>query len=95
MTVFPPLYNGPTLPTPKIVPSHGGFGPHLIHGSLDPSKFITQTASQSVQPFLQGFALICFEVCRAHDCDRQTDRQTKIHQSTPFQAKDFFSGEEA
>jgi len=27
---------------------------HLIHGSLDPSKSSTQTASRSVQPFLQG-----------------------------------------
>jgi len=29
-------------------------GPHLIHGSLGPPKLITQMASRSVQPFLQG-----------------------------------------
>ena len=38
----------------KIVPSHGGSGPHLIHGFLGPPKSSTHTASQSVQPFLQG-----------------------------------------
>ena len=32
-------------------------GPHLIHGSLGPPKFINQTASWSVQPFLQGSGL--------------------------------------
>ena len=28
--------------------------PHLIHGSMDPPESSTQTASRSVQPFLQG-----------------------------------------
>jgi len=28
--------------------------PHLTHGSLGPPESSTQTASQSVQPFLQG-----------------------------------------
>jgi len=37
----------------KITPTHGGPGPHLIHGSLGPTKSSTQTASRSVQPFLQ------------------------------------------
>ena len=37
-----------------LFPSHGGYGLHLIHTSLGPSKSITQTASPSVQPFLHG-----------------------------------------
>jgi len=60
----PILYNGP-LPSPlKIAPSHGGSGPHLIHGSLSPPEPTTQIASRSIQPFLQGSQLW------------QTDRQT-------------------
>jgi len=39
--------------------------PHLIHDSVGPPESTTQTASRSVQPFLQG-----------HDRDRQTIRQT-------------------
>jgi len=31
----------------KIARSHGESGPHLIHGSLGPSKFSTHMASQS------------------------------------------------
>jgi len=48
--------------------SHGGSGPHLIHGSLGlrPPESSTQTASQSVQPFLQGSLV--------WQTDRQTDR---------------------
>jgi len=39
----------------KIAHSHEGSGPQLIHGSLDPSKSTTQTASRWVQPcFSQG-----------------------------------------
>ena len=38
----------------KFAPSHGGSGPYLIHGSLGPPESSTQTASRSVQPFLQG-----------------------------------------
>jgi len=38
----------------KIAPSQGIPGPHIIHGYLDPTEFSTQTASRSVQPFLQG-----------------------------------------
>ena len=29
----------------KITPSHGGSGPHLVHGSLGPPESSTQTAS--------------------------------------------------
>ena len=46
------LYSGPPLPL-KISHSYGGSGPHLIiHGSFGPAKFITQTPSRSVEPFL-------------------------------------------
>ena len=39
---------------PKNSHSHGGSGPHLIHASLGLPDSITQTASQSVQPFLHS-----------------------------------------
>jgi len=38
----------------KIAYSLGGSAPHLIHVSLGPPKSASQTASRSVQPFLQG-----------------------------------------
>jgi len=50
----PILYNGTTIITPKFAPSHGDLNPHLIHGPLGPAKSSIQTASRSVQPFLQG-----------------------------------------
>ena len=53
----------------KIAPSCGGSGPHLMHGFLGPSKFSTQTASRSVQPFLQGSLL--------SQTDRPTDHATQ------------------
>jgi len=49
----PILYNG-CLFSPKIDPSYGGSGPHVIHDSLGQSECITQSASPSVQPFLHG-----------------------------------------
>jgi len=58
-------------PSPiKIAPSHGGCEPHLIRGSLGPPESLTQTASQSVQPFLQG-SLVC-------QTDRLSIRQTRL-----------------
>jgi len=40
-------------PSPnKIAPSHAGCEPHLLHSSTGTPKSSTQTASQSVQPFL-------------------------------------------
>ena len=48
------LYTLQWAPSPKIAPSHGGSGPHLTHCALGPPKSITQRASRSVQPFLQG-----------------------------------------
>jgi len=42
-------------PFPSKLPlSVGDLHSHLIHGSLGPPKSSTQTASQSVPPFLQG-----------------------------------------
>jgi len=38
----------------NIAPSPGESGPHLMRGSLDPPESTTQTASRSVEPFLQG-----------------------------------------
>ena len=62
------LYNGP--PLPSVPPSKFPFrrrhrGP--IHASLDPPEPTTQTASRSVQRFLQGSLT-----------DRPTDRQTTL-----------------
>jgi len=45
------LYNFPTL---KIAPSHGDLDSYITHASLRPPESSTQTASPSVQPFLQG-----------------------------------------
>jgi len=45
-------------------------GSHLTHDSLAPPEFLTQTASRSVQLFLQGSLL--------WQTDRQTDRQTML-----------------
>jgi len=54
-------------PSPlKIAPSHGGSGPHLIHGSLGPPESSTQTASQLLQAFSQGSLV--------WQTDRPTDR---------------------
>jgi len=43
----------------------GDLDPHIIHGSLGPSKSTTQAASRSVQPFLSGLRIVT---------DRPTDR---------------------
>jgi len=55
--------------SPKIAYSNGVSGPHLIHGSLGPSESSAQTASWSVQPFLQGSLL--------WQTDRPTDDATR------------------
>jgi len=49
----------------KIAPLHGGLDPHLIHGSLGPPEFTTQTASRPFSRF-----------CRAYD--RPTDHVTSV-----------------
>ena len=51
------LQNGPPIFLLKNAPSHGGSGPHLIHGSLGQPESSTETASRSVQPLLQGSLL--------------------------------------
>jgi len=46
------------MPSPlKIAPSHEGFVPHLIRGSLDPPDSASQTASRSIQPLLHSLPL--------------------------------------
>jgi len=40
--------------------------PHLIHGSLGPNGSISQTASWTVQPFLQGSRLTARHMDRPH-----------------------------
>jgi len=50
----PILYNGTPLPPLKWSLSMGDLDFHLKHGFLGPPETSTQTASRSVQPFLQG-----------------------------------------
>jgi len=45
---------GRPFPPSKLSFPMGDLDPHLIHGSLGPPEFSTQTAPRSVQPFLQG-----------------------------------------
>jgi len=61
--VDPPMVNVPKLPLPV---EH--LDPHLKHGSLSPPELTTQTASQSVQLFLQDTSM--------WPTNRQTDTQT-------------------
>jgi len=49
--------------SPNNCPFAWGSGPHLIHASLGPPESITQTASRSVQPFMQ-FTSECRQACR-------------------------------
>jgi len=65
------LLNNRPLPPLKLPPSVGDMNPHLINGSLDPLESSTQTASLSVQPFLQGSRLW------------QTDRQSTLCNNRP------------
>ena len=53
----------------RIAPSHGGSEPHVIHGSLSPPESRTQTATRSLQPFLQGSLV--------WQTDRRTDHATR------------------
>jgi len=49
----------PGMSFPLIIAhSHEESGPHLIHASLGPPEFITQTASRSVQPFCTVHATV-------------------------------------
>jgi len=64
----PILYSEAPLFPRKIAPFHGDLDPYpyLIHASLGPPESSTQTASRSVQPFLQGLLVW------------QTNRQTTL-----------------
>jgi len=57
---FTMLFNRPD--TQKCPFSWGRLHPHQIHGSLDPTNSASQTASQSVQPFLHSSCTqsLCF-----------------------------------
>jgi len=60
----------PAWPFPSKLPlPTGDLDLHLIHGSLGPPESSTQTASRSVQPFLQGSLV--------WQTDRQTDHATR------------------
>ena len=48
------LYSDAPFPPQNCPCLSGDLDPHVIHGSLDPSESSTQTASRSVQLFLQG-----------------------------------------
>ena len=61
------LYIGAIFP--KIAPSHGGSGPHIIHDSFGQSEPTIPMQSLSVQPFLQG--LLVWQT------DRPTDHATQ------------------
>ena len=50
----PILYSGTPLSPSQLLLPMGGSGPHLMHGSFGSPESSTQTASRSVQPFLQG-----------------------------------------
>jgi len=64
------VWHARACPSPNIASSHGESGPHLIiRGSLSPPGSTTQTASRSVQPFLQlGITTVT---------DRPTDLTTR------------------
>jgi len=63
----PYTYNGLFFP-PKLPSRWGYLDSHLIHDSLGPPQSSTQTVSQSIQPFLQGWLV--------WQTDRPTDRLT-------------------
>jgi len=65
----------------KNVHSHGGSGPHLIHGSLSPRppESTSQTASRSVLSFLQGSWLWQTD----WPTDRQTTQINSLSHATP------------
>ena len=65
-TVSYTLQWGAPFPPQNCPFSWGICTAHLIHGSLGPPESSTQTADQ----------FSCF--CRAHYCDRQTNRQTTL-----------------
>jgi len=61
-----PYLQRAATPQKKIATSHGGFEPHLIHGSSSPPR-VHNANGKSIRSAV---------FCRAHDRDRPTDRQT-------------------
>ena len=55
--------NGPDNTRKLLVPLIGASAPYLIHSSLCQPESSSQTASQSVQPFLYGPQILC---CTMH-----------------------------
>ena len=68
------LYNGTPLSPSKLPLPMGDLDPHLMHGSPGPPESSTQTASRSVQPFLQGSLV--------WQTDWQTDSNNRPHLRT-------------
>jgi len=67
--------------SPKIARCHGGSGPHLIHGSQGPPESSTQTASRSVQPFLQGSLVWQTDRPRHSVCNNRPHLRTYLRTS--------------
>jgi len=65
---------------PQTYPFHGGSGPHLTDGSLGPPESSTQTASRSVQPFLQGS--LVWQTDRPTDRPRYSVGNNRLHLRT-------------
>ena len=74
---LPMLFNGPDYPQNLPFPRRDS-RPHLIHGSLGPRESAIQTASRSVQAFLQGSPACPTD----RPSDRQTDRQTTLRMTS-------------
>jgi len=55
----------------------GDLDPHLIHGPLSQPQSSTQTASRSVQPFLQGSIVRQSDRRTDRPIDRLTDHATR------------------
>jgi len=74
------LFSGPGKRQPPKLPlSIGRSGPHIIHGSLCPHESTPQTATRSVQSFLQG--------SRTLPTDIHTDRpRYSVCNNRPHQA---------
>ena len=70
--MFPILHYGTAPLPPQNCPfPWGNPDPHLIHGDCGPPHITCQTASRSVQPFLQGTSSLHHRLTV-----QQTDRQT-------------------
>jgi len=84
--IVPIHYNGPPHAL-KIAHSHGDVDPHLIHGTLSPLESSTQTASRSVQPFLQGSLVWQTDRTKDHTTQSITTGRIYVPCSTVMQPK--------